>query len=164
MRAEQFDSFEENSESKKNREAQREINKLCYKIYRTILDDYEYKGKYYLSKKVWDDIEIVKSNLEIISGQATDQQALILVLNFLNQELGALPEELGNLYTETAFSPQEIRRQLDEEKDIHQAFKKVSDEIKKNHINLDIKQVRGQMKLTEQELHLELQAELEINH
>lgn len=159
MRAEQFDCFEESSESKKHREAQREINRLCHGIYRTILNDYEYKGKYYLSKKVWDDIEIVKSNLEVISEQATDQQALILVLNFLNKELGALPEELGNLYTKTAFSPQEIRRQLDEEQDIHQAFKKVSDEIKKNHINLDIKQVREQMKLTEQAL----QEELEIN-
>jgi len=159
MKAEQFDCFEENSESKKHCEAQREINRLCHGIYRTILDYHDYKGKYDLSKKVWDDIEIVRSNLEVISGQATDQQALILVLNFLNKKLGALPEELGNLYTETAFSPQEIRRQLDEEQDIHQAFKKVSDEIKKNHINLDIKQVREQMKLTEQEL----QAELETN-
>jgi len=152
MRLEQFNGFGNQTELKMHREDWREINHLCQKILSDVQEAYADSGRYRLSVKARGRVQEVAGYLEKVSGQASPEQALILVLDFLRNEIGALPDDLGDLYVEKAFSAEEIRRHQGEDADTHLAFKKVAEEIKQKGISLDSELVRRRMKLTEQEL------------
>jgi len=156
-----------------HREEWHEIHHLCQEIYRDVKRSYVDKGRYHLPEKAWEKIKGIEANpaekvkgligietyLQKVSEQTTSEQTQILVLDFLNKELGALPDDLGDLYVKIAFSPAELRRHLPEDKDIHRAFKRIAEEIRQKGISLDTSKVSAQMKHTEQELEPELTGE-----